>query len=195
MESNILLVNEGNTLPAKEGIKLYVEGIDTEIAKNYGTLVDRPAQADLILVRTGVTAPTTGGGFGAMANMTPAQRAAMQRQREIEAAKPVDISLPASIWNNIKKLSATGKPVVVAFNPSGTSIVLPQDLKKVVKGCFLVFDCLDNALLDCVFGKFNPVGKLPFEIPATMKDVEAQLEDVPFDAPNKAFEYGFGLSY
>ena len=194
LESNILLVNEGNTLPAKEGIKLYVEGIDEEIAKNYAELVTNPRQADLILVRTGVTEPRTGG-FGPGANMTPAQRAAMQRQREIEAAKPVDISLPASIWNNVKKLSATGKPVVVAFNPSGTSIVLPQDLKKVVKGCFLVFDCLDNALLDCVFGKFNPVGKLPFEIPATMKDVEAQLEDVPFDAPNKAFEFGFGLSY
>ena len=194
LESNILLVNEANTLPAKQGIKLYVEGIDTEIAKNYAELVTNPRQADLILVRTGVTEPRTGG-FGAQANMTPAQRAAMQRQREIEAAKPVDISLPASIWNNVKKLSATGKPVVVAFNPSGTSIVLPQDLKKVVKGCFLVFDCLDNALLDVVFGKFNPVGKLPFEIPATMKDVEAQLEDVPFDAPNKAFEFGFGLSY
>ncbi|MBR1941772.1 MAG: glycoside hydrolase family 3 C-terminal domain-containing protein [Bacteroidaceae bacterium] len=194
LESNILLVNEANTLPAKQGIKLYVEGIDTEIAKNYAELVTNPRQADLILVRTGVTEPRTGG-FGPGANMTPAQRAAMQRQREIEAAKPVDISLPASIWNNVKKLSATGKPVVVAFNPSGTSIVLPQDLKKVVKGCFLVFDCLDNALLDCVFGKFNPVGKLPFEIPATMKDVEAQLEDVPFDAPNKAFEFGFGLSY
>lgn len=194
LESNILLVNEGNTLPAKQGIKLYVEGIDTEIAKNYAELVTNPRQADLILVRTGVTEPRTGG-FGPGANMTPAQRAAMQRQREIEAAKPVDISLPASIWNNVKKLSATGKPVVVAFNPSGTSIVLPQDLKKVVKGCFLVFDCLDNALLDVVFGKFNPVGKLPFEIPATMKDVEAQLEDVPFDAPNKAFEFGFGLSY
>ena len=194
LESNILLVNEGNTLPAKEGIKLYVEGIDTEIAKNYAELVTNPRQADLILVRTGVTEPRTGG-FGPGANMTPAQRAAMQRQREIEAAKPVNIEIPASIWNNVKKLSATGKPVVVAFNPSGTSIVLPQDLKKVVKGCFLVFDCLDNALLDCVFGKFNPIGKLPFEIPATMKDVEAQLEDVPFDAPNKAFEFGFGLSY
>ncbi len=196
LESNILLVNEGNTLPAKEGIKLYVEGIDTEIAKNYGTVVDKPAQADLILVRTGVTEPRAAGpGFGGQANMTLAQRAAMQRQREIEAAKPVNIEIPASIWNNVKKLSATGKPVVVAFNPSGTSIVLPQDLKKVVKGCFLTFDCLDNALLDCVFGKFNPIGKLPFEIPATMKDVEAQLEDVPFDAPNKAFEFGFGLSY
>ena len=194
LESNILLVNEGNTLPAKQGIKLYVEGIDTEIAKNYAELVTNPRQADLILVRTGVTEPRTGG-FGPGANMTPAQRAAMQRQREIEAAKPVNIEIPASIWNNVKKLSATGKPVVVAFNPSGTSIVLPQDLKKVVKGCFLVFDCLDNALLDCVFGKFNPIGKLPFEIPATMKDVEAQLEDVPFDAPNKAFEFGFGLSY
>ena len=156
--------------------------------------MDNPRQADLILVRTGVTV-SSGGGFGAMANMTAAQRAAMERQRAIEAAKPVNIEIPASIWNNVKKLSATGKPVVVAFNPSGTSIVLPQDLKKVVKGCFLVFDCLDNALLDVVFGKFNPIGKLPFEIPATMKDVEAQLEDVPFDAPNKAFEFGFGLSY
>ena len=194
LESNILLVNENKTLPAKEGIKLYVEGVDKDIAKNYGTVVDNPRQADLILVRTGVTV-SSGGGFGAMANMTAAQRAAMERQRAIEAAKPVNIEIPASIWNNVKKLSATGKPVVVAFNPSGTSIVLPQDLKKVVKGCFLVFDCLDNALLDVVFGKFNPIGKLPFEIPATMKDVEAQLEDVPFDAPNKAFEFGFGLSY
>ncbi|MCR4765341.1 MAG: glycoside hydrolase family 3 C-terminal domain-containing protein [Bacteroidaceae bacterium] len=194
LESNILLVNEDNTLPAKEGIKLYVEGIDKEVAAKYATLVDKPAQADMILVRTGVT-EERGGGFAAMAAMTPAQRAAFQKQREIEAAKPVNIEIPASIWNNVKKLSATGKPVVVAFNPSGKSIVLPQDLKSTVKGCFLTFDCLDNAFLDVVFGKFNPVGKLPFEIPATMKDVEAQLEDVPFDAPNKAFEFGFGLSY
>lgn len=194
LESNILLVNEGNTLPAKQGIKLYIEGVDETIAKDYATLVSNPADADLILVRTGVTVSNGGFGFGG-GNMTPAQRAAMQRQRAIEAAKPVDISLPASIWSNIKKLSATGKPVVVAFNPSGTSIVLPQDLKQTVKGCLLVFDCLDNALLDVVFGKFNPVGKLPFEIPATMDDVTKQLEDVPFDAPNKAFEFGFGLSY
>jgi len=194
LESNILLVNEEKTLPAKEGIKIYVEGIDSEIAKNYGTVVEKPAQADMIIVRTGVTEPSTGG-FGFGQGMTPAQRQAMERQRAIEAAKPVNIEIPASIWNNIKKLSATGKPVVVAFNPSGTSIVLPQDLKKVVKGCFLTFDCLDNAFLDVVFGKFNPIGKLPFEIPATMKDVEAQKEDVPFDAPNKAFEFGFGLSY
>jgi len=194
LESNILLVNEDKTLPAKEGINIYVEGIDKDIAKNYATLVENPKDADLILVRTGVTEPRTGG-FGFGQNMTPAQRAAMQRQRAIEAAKPVNIEIPASIWNNVKKLSATGKPVVVAFNPSGTSIVLPQDLKTTVKGCLLVFDCLDNALLDVIFGKFNPIGKLPFEIPATMDDVTKQLEDVPFDAPNKAFEYGFGLSY
>ena len=189
LESNILLVNEDNTLPAKEGIKLYVEGVDKEMAAKYATLVDNPAQADMILVRTG-TAEERGFGFGGQMDMKK-----MQQMMEEQAKKPVNIEIPASIWNNIKKLSATGKPVVVAFNPSGTSVVLPQDLKQTVKGCFLTFDCLDNALLDVVFGKFNPVGKLPFEIPATMKDVEAQLEDVPFDAPNKAFEFGFGLSY
>jgi len=46
-----------------------------------------------------------------------------------------------------------------------------------------------------VFGKFNPAGKLPFELPSSMEAVRNQLEDVPFDSKDPLFEFGFGLSY
>jgi hypothetical protein len=58
-----------------------------------------------------------------------------------------------------------------------------------------VFDVLDNALFDVIFGKFNPVGKLPFELPSSMEAVRNQLEDVPFDSKDPLFEFGYGLSY
>jgi hypothetical protein len=165
-------------------------------------VVDNPKQADLILVRAATQEERGFGGFGggqAMGN-----RPAGQQQRPAQqgaavmnpfAAREVDISFPEIKWSNIKNLAKNGKPVVVAFNPSGTSVVLPADLKEVVKGTIMIFDALDNALLDVIFGKFNPVGKLSFEIPASMDAVRKQLEDVPFDSENPAFRFGDGLSY
>lgn len=59
----------------------------------------------------------------------------------------------------------------------------------------MIFDALDNALLDIIFGDIKPVGKLPFEIPSSMETVRNQLEDVPFDSENPMFKYQDGLSY
>ena len=108
------------------------------------------------------------------------------------APREIDIDFPAAKWDHIKELASTGVPVVVAFNPSGSSCVLPPDLKEVTGASIMVFDALDNALMDVVFGKFNPIGKLPFEIPSSMEAVRNQLEDVPFENP--AFKFGDGLS-
>jgi len=215
LESIVLLTNDG-VLPAKENIRIFVDGIDRELAAKYATLVDDPTRADLILIRTatqeergfgGGPAPqggntgnrprTTAGQSGNRQVATGQQRNAQRMAAGMDpfAARDVDISFPSDKWDKIKALAKTGKPVVVAFNPSGSSCVLPSDLKQVVKGTIMIFDALDNALLDVVFGKFNPKGKLPFEIPLSMDDVKNQLEDVPFDAPNKAFKFGDGLSY
>jgi beta-glucosidase len=57
------------------------------------------------------------------------------------------------------------------------------------------FGVSDEALLDILFGRHNPVGKLPFELPSSMAEVEDQLEDVPDDTANPLFPYGWGLSY
>ena len=57
------------------------------------------------------------------------------------------------------------------------------------------FGAEDDALLDVVFGEFNPEGKLPFELPSSMEAVSAQKEDLPYDSESPLFEYGFGLTY
>ncbi len=48
----------------------------------------------------------------------------------------------------------------------------------------------DAALLDVVFGKIKPAGKLP----SSMEAVKNQQEDVPYDSKNPLFKFGFGLS-
>jgi beta-glucosidase len=67
-----------------------------------------------------------------------------------------------------------------------------KDMSGALAGTFGVSD---EAMLDIVFGRHNPVGKLPFELPSSMAEVEAQLEDVPDDTANPLFPYGWGLSY
>ena len=198
LESIVLLTNEG-VLPASESIKLYTEGVDNEIAANYATLVDNPADADLIIVRTSTEEDRGFGGPGGAAPAdeppAPEQMQEMMARMDPFAARDVSIDFPQGKWDHIKELAATGIPVAVAFNPSGSSPLLPADLKEVTKASVMVFDALDSALLDVLFGRFNPVGKLPFEIPSSMQAVREQLEDVPFDSKDPAFSFGFGLSY
>jgi beta-glucosidase len=57
------------------------------------------------------------------------------------------------------------------------------------------FGANDDALLDLVFGNFNPQGKLPIEMPSSMDAVRKQKEDVPYDSENPLYRFGFGLSY
>jgi len=44
-------------------------------------------------------------------------------------------------------------------------------------------------------GKAKPQGHLPFELPSSMAEVTAQLEDVPHDTAHPLYPFGFGLSY
>jgi beta-glucosidase len=53
----------------------------------------------------------------------------------------------------------------------------------------------DAALLDVVFGRFDPSGTLPFELPSSMEAVRAQKEDLPYDSLNPLFVFGHGLGY
>ena len=208
LKSIVLLLNNG-VLPAAENTKIYVEGIDKEIAAKYAAVVDNPKDADLILVRTTTEEERNFQGFGGgmpgqggpqQGRGPNVRRPQMNAGQAAAAMNPfapreVNIDFPPAKWENIKKLARTGKPVVVAFNPTGSSCILPSDLKNVANGAIMIFDALDAALLDVVFGKFNPVGKLTFEIPSSMDAVRKQLEDVPFDSENPAFEFGYGLSY
>jgi beta-glucosidase len=69
------------------------------------------------------------------------------------------------------------------------------DLKEVSTALVGTFGVSDEAMLDIVFGRHNPTGKLPFELPSSMAEVEAQLEDMADDTENPLFPYGWGLGY
>ena len=57
------------------------------------------------------------------------------------------------------------------------------------------FGSSDSAILDVIFGEFNPSGKLPFELPSSWEAVLNQKEDLPYDSKEPLYDYGFGLSY
>jgi beta-glucosidase len=63
------------------------------------------------------------------------------------------------------------------------------------KGLMADYGASDAALLDIIFGKAKPEGKLPFELPSSMEAVRKQKEDVPYDSENPLYHFGFGLRY
>ena len=198
--SNVLLTNDG-TLPAKEGIKLFVDGIDPNVAAQYGTVVDTPDDADLIIYRT-TSSPDRGGFFGPPPTPQPNQRPNRRGPAPRPAPRPdpfapteVNIDFPAPKPAHLQDLVSFGKPVVADINPTGSSLVITPELKDLPQAMILSFDPTDAAVLDVIFGRHNPQSKLPFEIPSSMDAVRAQKEDVPFDSPEPSFPFGFGLSY
>ena len=57
------------------------------------------------------------------------------------------------------------------------------------------FESQDEIILEMIFGKFNPSGKLPIEIPSSVEAVNNQFEDVPYDSKDPLYKFGHGLSY
>ena len=57
------------------------------------------------------------------------------------------------------------------------------------------FGASDAAVLDVIFGRFAPSGKLPFELPSSVEAVQRQKSDLPCDSENPLFPFGHGLTY
>ena len=82
----------------------------------------------------------------------------------------------------------TGKPFVPEFEPYSDAI-------------FVSFGCQNQAILDLVSGAAEPSALLPMQLPANMKTVELQMEDVPFDmecyvdADGNAYDFAYGLNW
>jgi beta-glucosidase len=62
-------------------------------------------------------------------------------------------------------------------------------------GLLAAFGACDEVVLDAIFGRFHPSGRLPFEMPSSTEAVRRQKEDVPCDSENPLFPFGYGLTY
>jgi beta-glucosidase len=97
------------------------------------------------------------------------------------------------------KAAMNGKPVIVSIALSKPTVV--AEFEKQADAIVADFGVQDQAILDIITGIAEPSGLLPVQMPADMKTVEEQKEDVPHDmqpytdeSGNK-YDFGFGLNW
>jgi len=158
-------------LPLPTGIRLYVEGVDPAVAAAYGTVVDRPADADVALVRLA----------------TPHEPADSLPEAFFHQGS---LALPAGERDRLVDLMRSLPTVVCLFLERAA--VVPEIAEHAA--AFVVdYAAEDPAVLDVVFGHATPEGRLPVELPRSMADVERHPEDLPGGFPDPLFPLGHGL--
>ncbi len=172
-KSIVLLKNEKQTLPLKSGLKIYAENIRPEAIKSYGEVVEDISKADIAILR--------------LSSPYEQRKGFMER---FFHAGDLDFKEPEKtrILNILDKV-----PTIVDFYLERPS-VFPEIAEKCA-ALLANFGASDDAVLDVIFGKFAPQGKLPFELPSTIEAVLKQKEDLPHDSENPLFPFGHGLSY
>ena len=177
---SVVMLKNSNLLPLTEETKIYVDGMefkDSDINK-----VNTIEEADVILmylhtVFNGNQEPGTDRLFDRfLSNLFPNTDLRFNNQ----------VIKRASEYSQVKPLI-----LVVDINRPAILSEL-NDLSDALIGTFGVND---EVIHEIINGKTNPSGKLPFELPSSMSEVEEQLEDVPDDTANPLYEYGYGLSF
>lgn len=161
-------------LPLHAGTRVYLKGIDAALAAEYAEVTEDPAAADVAVVR--LDAPREPRGEGLM-------------ERRFSGGS---LSYPADILSDLVALSDR-LPMVVVIKLSRPAIL--SEIAAHAAALIGDFGTSDRALLDVLFGHDEPKGRLPFDLPSSMREVLAQKSDVPFDMPNPAYRFGHGLSY
>ena len=91
------------------------------------------------------------------------------------------------------------KPVIVILE-TGRPVVL-SEIEPSADAILISFNVQHQALLDVISGQTEPSGLLPMQMPADMKTVEEQQEDVPRDmrcyqdADGHIYDFAFGLNW
>ena len=91
------------------------------------------------------------------------------------------------------------KPVIVVTNISRGMIF--NEFEGKVDAILARFSVGEQAVLDIISGNYEPSGLLPMQMPANMKTVEKQFEDVPFDmechkdTEGNIYDFAYGLNW
>lgn len=90
-------------------------------------------------------------------------------------------------------------PVVVVLKMANPTVM--AEFEPVVDAILVDFGVTVQAILDIISGAAEPSGLLPAQMPANMKTVEEQYEDVPHDmecyvdTAGNTYDFGFGLNW
>ncbi|MBI1765907.1 MAG: glycoside hydrolase family 3 C-terminal domain-containing protein [Acidobacteria bacterium] len=203
-KSIVLLKNANNILPLKKGVRMYVEGLDAAVAAQFGYVsTNNPDDADVCIVRVnpagggpGGGGRGPGGGRGGAVGGRPGGGGPgggfAGGGRPGGGGQPIDLTIPAARLTAVRALMQK-KPTIIVMQ-FDSPYVIPE-LANESAALLATFGVTDEALFDVLMGKFNPTGKLPFELPSSMDAVREQLEDLPYDSKAPLFKFGSGLSY
>ena len=160
-------------LPLSGKPKIYIENMNPETAGQYGELVSDPAQADFAILRLAAPYEKRKGFLDSLFHAGDLDFKSPEKERILGILETV--------------------PTVVDFYFERPAVI--PEINAKCAALLANFGANDEAVLDVVFGRFAPTGKLPFEIPASMEAVRKQKEDLPYDSENPLYPFGFGLTY
>ncbi|CAG1010944.1 beta-glucosidase [Anaerolineales bacterium] len=170
-----LLKNESQTLPLKGQPKIFVKNIAPAVAARYAEVVATPEQADFAILR--LDTPWV----------------------PVETKNPFardfhhgDLDFKGEVKAEILSLLQTVPTIVVIY--LDRPAVIPE-ISAASKALLAEYGADDSAVLNIIFGKSRPEGKLPFELPSSMEAVRNQKADIPYDSENPLYPFGFGMSY
>jgi beta-glucosidase len=173
-----LLKNDNHVLPlAANKLKIYIKNINPTIAAQYGTVVDDPKQADIAIIR--LQTPNY--------NIPEAKGNMIAQMFHFG-----DLDFKGKALEDIITLEKTVPTIVDIY--LDRPAVIPE-ISQNAKALIANFGSGDAALLDVIFGKYKPGGKLPLEMPSSMEAVRNQKEDMPHDSKDPLYKFGYGLSY
>lgn len=173
-KSTVLLKNK-QLLPLKNGTKIFVFGMqEPERLEEYGEVVNRPEDADVIVIR--IKTPYD-------------ERDEYFLEQFFHQGR---LFYSESELQEILEL-ITQKPSVVVVNLERPAILTVIDAE--AEAMLAEFGTSDEVLADLLFGEKQPEGQMPFELPSSWEAVQKQLEDVPYDSENPLYPFGHGLRY
>jgi beta-glucosidase len=195
-----------------------------EMLKKYFQFTDDPAEADVALVFVkgpmanpgydGEDIKKGGNGYIPISLQYGDYTADKARDKSMAAGDPAEPGLnnrsykgkTISTANNNDlqvildtKKAMNGKPVVVAMSLTNPAVV--SEFEKEVDAILVGFGVQSQAFLDLISGLAEPSALLPFQMPASMEEVELQKEDLPrdmkshVDASGNKYDFGFGLNW
>jgi beta-glucosidase len=171
-ESVTVLANVDGRLPLSQGLRIYAEGLSAETVAKHGTLVDRPADADVAIVR--LNAPFE-------------PRSDLFLESWFHQGS---LDFPPGLVARLARIAADC-PLVLDVGLDRPAVLTP--LLPFASAVVGSYGSSDDALLDALTGTITPVGRLPFDLPRSMDQVRAHAEDVPgYDVP--LFPFGHGLA-
>ena len=199
------------------------EPIDLTLVKKYFDVVEQPEQADFAICliqepSTGVgysldDAKRGGNGYMPLSLQYDDYTATDARAVSIAGGDPLEKTVNRSYkgktikaYNRDDMLMVADtkkvmgdKPVVVVVE-TGRPIVL-SEIEPHVDAILISFNVQHQALLDIISGKAEPSALLPMQMPADMKAVEEQKEDVPRDmrcyqdGDGHTYDFAFGMNW